>query len=184
MKTIYYLPGNGGRLNAGLGAELQRRGASLEGREQVGAFRDLTFEEKISLIAEDLKTNHWHQDALVIANSMGAYLFLHAQSMLPAFVGKVVLLSPIIGEAFDPATNRNYVPPRAGKLQRLVEQGEFNAPSNCEVHVGEDDWQANPAEVLKLASRVGFEVNIVPGSGHQLDRVYVGEVLSRIMTTA
>ena len=181
MKTIYYLPGNGGHFNAGLGAELLRRGASLEGREQVGRFRDLSFEEKISLIAEDLKTNHWHQDALVIANSMGAYLFLHAQSMLPAFVGKVVLLSPIIGEAFDPAINRMYVPPRAGKLQRLIEQGEFNAPLNCEIHVGEHDWQANPAEVLKMASRVGFKVNIVPGSGHQLDRVYVGEVLSRVM---
>ena len=34
---------------------------------------------------------------------------------------------------------------------------------NCEVDVGEHDWQANPDEVLKLASRVGFEVNIVPG---------------------
>ena len=184
MKTVYYLPGNGGRLNAGLGAELLRRGASLEGREQVGVFRELSFEEKISLIAEDLKTNHWHQDALVIANSMGAYLFLHAQSMLPAFVGKVVLLSPIIGEAIDPATNRMYFPPRAGKLQRLIEQGEFNAPLNCEIHVGEHDWQANPAEVLKLASRVRFKVNIVPGSGHQIDRVYVGDVLSRVLATA
>ena len=184
MKTIYYLPGNGGRLNAGLGAELLRRGFSLEGREQIAAFRDLTFEEKISLIAEDLKNNHWRQDALVIANSIGAYQFLHAQSMLPAFVGKVVLLSPIIGEAFDPAINRMYVPPRAGKLQRLIEQGEFNAPLNCEIHVGEHDWQANPDEVVKLAHRVGFKVNIVPGSGHQLDRVYVGEVLSGLMTQA
>ena len=93
----------------------------LEGREHVGAFRHLTFEEKITLIASDLQTHHWHKGALIIANSIGAYLFLHAQSMLPAFVGKVVLLSPIIGEAFDPATNRVYVPPRAGKLQQYIE---------------------------------------------------------------
>ena len=104
--------------------------------------------------------------------------------MLQAFVGKVVILSPIIGEAFDPATNRMYVPPRAGKLQRLIEQGGFNTPLNCEIHVGEHDWQANPNEVLKLASRTGFKVNIVPGSGHRLDCFYVGEVLYRLMAQA
>ena len=55
MKTIIYLPGNSGRLNVGLGAELMRRCALIEGREQVGAFRELTSQEKITLIAEDLK---------------------------------------------------------------------------------------------------------------------------------
>ena len=181
MKTIYYLPGNGGRLDSGLGAELLRRGAVLEGREHVGAFRHLTFGEKITLIASDLQTHHWHKDALVIANSIGAYLFLHAQSMLPAFVGKVVLLSPIIGEALDPATNRVYVPPRAGKLQQYIAEGKFNAPVDCEIHVGELDWQANPDEVLNLAKSVGFRVNIVPSSGHQLDRLYVGGLLFKLM---
>lgn len=181
MKTIYYLPGNGDRLDTGWGAELLRRGAVLKGREHVGAFRDLTFEEKITLIVSDLKSNHWHQDALVIANSIGAYLFLHAQSMLPAFVGKVVLLSPIIGEAFDPETNRVYIPPRAGKLQQYIAAGRFNAPVDCEIHVGELDWQANPNEVTKLATPVGLRVNIVPDSGHQLDRAYVRELLTKLL---
>ena len=154
----------------------------LEGREHVGAFRHLTFEEKITLIASDLQTHHWHKGALIIANSIGAYLFLHAQSMLPAFVGKVVLLSPIIGEAFDPATNRVYVPPRAGKLHQYIVEGKFNAPVDCEIHVGELDWQANSDEVFKLAASVGFRVSIVPGSGHQIDRNYVCEVLASLLS--
>ena len=183
MKTIYYLPGNGGRLDTGLGAELLRRGAVLEGREHVGVFRHFTFEEKITLIVSDLQTHHWHQDALVIANSIGAYLFLHAQSMLPAFVGKVVLFSPIIGEAIDPATNRVYVPPRAGKLQQYIAAGKFNVPIDCEIHVGEWDWQANPDVVLNLAKSVGIRVNIVPSSGHQLDRAYIGELLTKLLNS-
>jgi len=82
MTSIYYLPGHGGRLDAGLGAELTSRGFDLTGRQTIGPFRNLTFSEQIDLVANDLRTLFWHEDAKVIANSFGAYLFLHAQTLL------------------------------------------------------------------------------------------------------
>ena len=95
---IYYLPGHGGRLTSGLGQALVDRGYEVVGRETVGDFARLSFQEQIELVAQDLKTDFWYEDSRVIANSYGAYLFLHAQTMLPAYVGKVLLLSPIVGE--------------------------------------------------------------------------------------
>lgn len=95
--TIYCLPGRGGRLDGGLALSLQSRGFNVTGRETVGEFQRLRFSDQIQAIADDLQTSFWNQDALVVANSFGAYLFLHAQTLMPAFPGKALLLSPIVG---------------------------------------------------------------------------------------
>ena len=99
MKNIiYYLPGMGGHLGSGLGQGLLGRGYDVTGRETTGEFRDLKFQSQIDAIAEDLRANFWYEDSKVIANSFGAYLFLHAQAQLEPYIGKVILLSPIVGE--------------------------------------------------------------------------------------
>lgn len=56
----------------------------------------------------------------MVANSFGAYLFLHAQILLPPFPGRVVLLAPIVGEASHEERMLHFVPPRAGQLQELI----------------------------------------------------------------
>ena len=89
MATIYYLPGRGGRLHAGLGSANYDRGFDITGRETVGTFSELVFSEQVAAVAQDLRTHFWDKSARVIANSFGAYLFLHAQAGLPAFPGRV-----------------------------------------------------------------------------------------------
>jgi hypothetical protein len=111
IKTVYLLSGHGGRITNGLGQELSRRGFDVVGRETVGDFKKLNFNEQIEIIAEDLKANFWHEDARVIANSYGAYLFLHAQAMMDAFIGKVLLLSPIVGEFSNQDIRMGFIPP-------------------------------------------------------------------------
>ena len=96
-QAIYYLPGRGGRVDEGLGLALQSRGLTVYGRHLFGEFQRLRFSDQIQVIADDLKHGFWNENALVVANSFGAYLFLHAQTLLDPFPGKVLLLSPIIG---------------------------------------------------------------------------------------
>ena len=175
--SIYYLPGRGGLISTGLGEELLKRGFNLSGRETVGDFRKLSFGEQVDLVAHDLTELHWHEAGRVIANSFGAYLFLHAQAQLPPYPGKVLLLSPIVGDFSDEETMRFFVLPRSGKLQTLAESGLFPKPVCCEVHVGEDDWQSIPENVKNLAKAVGFSVTVVPGMGHRLDNAYVKSLL-------
>lgn len=102
LHEAYYLPGRGGRLDAGLGLELLNRGFAVTGRQLLGDFQRLRFSEQIEVIGNDLQSQFWHADALVIANSYGAYLYLHAQSDIPVFPGRVLLLSPILGGSSAP----------------------------------------------------------------------------------
>lgn len=141
--NIYLLPGRGGKLNEGLGAELLARGHAIQGRELRGAFQHLGFAEQVDAVASDLRSGFWHENSMVIANSFGAYLFLHALTTIPPYVGQVLLLSPIIGEASDEASSMHFVPPRNGQLQVLLNNGSYPIPRWGEIHLGQSDWQCD-----------------------------------------
>ncbi len=182
-KTIYYLPGHGGQLGTGLGQALLERGFDVAGRATVGEFRQLPFSEQVDAVAHDLRTLFWQNSAQVVANSFGAYLFLHAQAQLDPYIGNVLLLSPIVGEFSDEVSMTSFSPPRAGKLLELAKSRAYPAPKHCEIHVGEDDWQSNPINVATLASLIGVKVTVVPGAGHMLEKAYVGPLLDRWIVT-
>ena len=176
-KTIYYLPGQGGRLDMGLGPALSARGFDLTGRETRGEFNDLSFSDQVATIVDDLRQYFWQEDAVVIGNSFGAYLFLHAQSHIAAFPGRVLLLSPIVGGFSDEATGRYFSPPQPEHLKKVSAAGQFNAPRLCEMHVGEQDWQSHPPSVLAFAAPLGIPVTVWPGQGHNLAHETVAGVL-------
>ena len=183
--SIYYLPGHGGQVSTGLGDGLLSRGFDVAGRETTGEFRKLRFTEQIELIAEDLQTGFWHEEARVVANSFGAYLFLNAQRLMKPYVGKVLLLSPIIGEFSSDETRMGFIPPQAGKLMELLaDRGEYPVPNRCEIHVGEQDWQSNPKSVQSWAGKLGITTTIVPNAGHMLGKDYVSAVLDRWLPAA
>ena len=167
----------GGRLATGLGQALLSRGFELSGRELSDEFRKLDFQQQVDLVAEDLQSLFWHEDARVIANSFGAYLFLHAQIQMKPYIGRVLLLSPIVGEFSNGDTRMNFVPPRADKLQLLADAGSFPIPINCEFYVGSEDWQSNPVNVTAFGSMLGIPVTVVPNAGHTLPKEYVGNLL-------
>jgi alpha-beta hydrolase superfamily lysophospholipase len=98
QRTAYYLPGHGGQVSTGLGEGLASRGWAAVGRETLGDFRRLPFEQQVDAVAQDLTDHFWREDAYVVAVSFGAYLFLHAQAQLPPYLGNVLLLSPIVGQ--------------------------------------------------------------------------------------
>ena len=178
-RVLYYLPGYGGRIDSGLGQALLARGWSVTGRATVGDFRGLSFQEQIDTVAADLREHFWHADAQVIANSFGGYLFLHACLSLPPYPGRVLLLSPIVGEFADTEKAMSFVPPRAGALMKKAEQGLLPAPVSCEMLVGSDDWQSVPEKVKQLGSCIGAPVTVIEGRGHLLGEDVVGPLLDR-----
>ncbi len=177
--TIYYLPGYGGQLGTGLGQGLMDRGFDVTGRETRGDFRYLPFAEQVKAIVQDLHDHFWHEQAQVVCNSFGSYLFLHAQAELPAFVGRVLLLSPIVGEFTNENARTSFSPPRPDRLKQLAEVGQFMVPASCEIHVGEEDWQSIPANVQAFGRLTGIPVTVVPKGGHDLGKEYVGPLLDR-----
>ena len=179
VADIYYLPGMGGRLDDGLGRELLQRGFAVSGRETVGAFKKLRFGDQIQAIKQDLTEQFWEPNSLVIANSFGGYLFLHAQLELEPFPGRVLLLSPVIGSTTQNKTGMRFYPPRADILRKAAEQGSFPKVRNFEVHVGKDDWQAGPQALIDFCVAVGIGVYVAEARGHMLGADYVGPLLDR-----
>lgn len=179
MATVYYLPGRGGRLLTGLGKAIYDRGFDITGRETVGPFTELVFSDQVAIVAQDLRAHFWDESARVIANSFGAYLFLHAQAGLPAFPGHVLLLSPIVGGFYDDSFGMGFVPPLAEKLFQLARSGNMPKPKSCEMHVGSQDWQCDPDKVYNLGALIGVSVTVVPDTGHVLGPRYVAQVLDR-----
>ena len=177
--TFYYLPGYGGRVHTGLGQALLSRGVDLAGRETVGDFRGMRFMDQIETVAEDLQTHFWREDAHVVANSFGAYLFLNAQSLIPPFPGKVLLLSPIVGEFAKPDQLTHFMPPYPTRLMDLATAGKLPTPAQAEIHVGSEDWQSNPEQVSRLAELIHIPVHVVAGNGHMLDHSYVSGLLDQ-----
>lgn len=176
---VYYLTGMNGQLRTGLGQGLLSRGLDVTGRELIGDFRKLGFADQVALVADDLRDNFWHKNSHVIANSFGAYLFLHAQAQMQPYIGKVILLSPIVGEFGDEESQMNFIPPRADKLRQLAEAGSFPIPKQCEIHVGSEDWQSNPTNVKAFGALLCVDVTVVPNAGHMLPKEYVGGLLDR-----
>jgi hypothetical protein len=175
--SVYYLPGANGRLETGLGEGLARRGLQVWGRATVGDFKLISFQEQVDIIATDLQGVLARPDARVVANSYGAYLFLHAQLQMPPYIGRVLLLSPILGMFENAKKAKYFIPPRAERLQKAVRGGTFNSPLNVEIHVGSEDWQSIPDEVLEFGRCINAKVAIAPGRGHMLGVAYVSAVL-------
>lgn len=177
---IYYLTGMGGTLHTGLSQAILQRGYDVTGRQLSGEFRSLSFTDQVDTVATDLQEHFWSPDARVICNSFGAYIFLHANAQLATpFVGKVLLLSPIVGEFANNDESRpmNFIPPRSTRLMDLAMAGSYPTPTHCEIHTGSDDWQSNPVNVTKFGQQVGIPVHVVEDAGHNLPHSYVGNLL-------
>ena len=178
-KTVYYLPGRGGQLTTGLGKGLADRDISVVGRETLGQFLKLTFQQQIDAIKSDLQDKFWHDGARLVAVSYGAYLFLHAQLSMPAFPGRILLLSPVLGGAFASSVGVGFIPPRADKLGQAVEEKQFPKLKQAEIHVGSEDWQSKPDVISLFGEAVSIPVYIVEGKGHMLGADYVSPLLDR-----
>ena len=174
---IYYLPGHGGRITNGLGQALVARGYEVVGRETVGDFKKLDFNDQVTTIANDINEHFWRDDAKIIANSFGGYMLLHALSKLTPYIGKILMLSPIVGEFSSEEISMGFIPPYADRLSELASSNQYPPPLNCSFHVGSEDWQSNPENVTKFASLLGLPVTVVPNAGHQLPKDYVSYLL-------
>ena len=174
MPAIYYVPGRGGRLNAGLGQELSARGYDLIGREIAGPgprdqsnpFASLSFQQQVEVIQHDLQTHAWTPGALVIGNSFGAYLIAHSILCLGKFPGKCLFLSPVLGAV--KATGMRFKPPKAGVLKDAIGTRSFPLII-LDILAGSRDEHFLPAEAAELSDQTNGSLSIIEGQGHQVE---------------
>ena len=179
VESIYYLPGRGGEIKAGLGLSLSERGYLLQGREVTGDLAGYGFQDQTNIIKQDLKAHYWYPEAEVVAVSYGAYLLLHALAEMRTFPGRLLLLSPILGGVAHEKSFSSFTPPRADRLMKRIYAGKFPIPVSLEIHVGENDWQSNPVRVAQLGERLNADCFYAVDTAHSLGIHYVSSVLDQ-----
>jgi hypothetical protein len=85
----------------------------------------------------------------------------------------------MVGDFASEKTGTTFSPPRPTWLRELAEAGEFDVSQNCEIHIGEHDWQSIPKNVQHLGLSTGIQVNVVPNRSHELGKDQVGSILKR-----
>jgi hypothetical protein len=143
------------------------RGLDVTGKETKGEFKELSFTDQVETVKEDLLNNFGTEESRVIANSFGAYLFLHAQASLEPYLSKLLLLLPIVGGFAGEATGRFFSLPQEHKLSKLAEAGQFPVPMNCDAHTGWEDWQSHPDAVTKFFGLLGVDAVVAEGRGRR-----------------
>jgi hypothetical protein len=98
---------------------------------------------------------------------------------MPAFPGRMLLLSPIVGEFTNEHDLTSFSPPSPTNLKELAMAGQFTAPVSCEIDVGEEDLQSIPANVEAFGQLTGIPVTVVLKGQHDLGKEYVGALLDR-----
>ena len=182
VARIYFIPGRGESLDAGLGRLIASRGYAVHGREIISDFARLRFAEQLAEIRSDLQPAWWHAEAILIGHSYGGYLLLHALADLTPFPGKVLLCSPVLGAAVARDGFLGSRPPRAERLVRLTESGTFPAPRYLEIHTGADDNGCDPRLAARFASLVGnTKLSIVAGAEHLLGDEYLRDILRKFL---
>ncbi|MFW6373585.1 MAG: alpha/beta fold hydrolase [Thermodesulfobacteriota bacterium] len=117
-----------------------------------------------------------------MGKSYGGYLLLHALADLPPFPGRILLFSPVLGEAVTPNRRYGSRPPRPRKLLEIADSGAF-PPCGClEVHTGEADPACDPDLARNIIPRLpNASLRVVPGAGHELDLEYVGRMFLKFI---
>jgi hypothetical protein len=98
---------------------------------------------------------------------------------MDAFIGKVLLLSPIVGEFSNEDIRMGFIPPFSKRLFELASSDVYPRLKQCEIHVGSEDWQSNPQNVIAFADLLGISVSVVKNEGHSLSKKYVAAQLDR-----
>ena len=70
-------------------------------------------------------------------------------------------------------------PPRVKRLFELASSGSYPRLKQFEIHVGSEDWQSNPQNVIAFADLLDIAVSVVQGDGHSLSKQYVSAQLDR-----
>ena len=102
---------------------------------------------------------------------------MQALSLSKPYPGKLLLLTPIVGEFSSEQIRMGFIPPYAKRLYELASKGLFPIPAYCDIHVGSEDWQSIPENVTAFGSLINAQVTVVKGAGHGLPKEYVASLL-------
>lgn len=172
---IFYISGRGGDIHTGLGEYLKKLSKNFDGLSLTDSFLNTPFSEQVSELRTAI-TAATEKQARIVANSYGAYLFLHALINLPKIESRVLLLSPVLGACM---TESRYIrPPGVKTLYQALQDNLIPVPEHIELHTGEDDKTCAPVMACEFNELIPLhKLKIIPHQGHMIDKPVVRRIV-------
>jgi hypothetical protein len=141
------------------------------------SFSKLKFSEQISNIREKLNDFQHNGGHLVIANSFGAYFFLHCVLNNPKLGNlRSLLLSPVLGQSQLGGLGR--IPPQALKLKTHLKAKQLSIKDSS-ILAGSIDPVINWQMIGFLQKYDSVKVIIAKGENHQINPDIVQAFIDR-----
>ncbi len=169
-----YITGLNGSSNSGLAKHLleEYKAKVIAIDEQ---FQALSFSEQVALI-----TNSFCGCSHLIANSFGAYLFLHSMLQKDYQDVKILLLSPILGPSLTKGGGR--IPNGYSILKKELINKAFTIPKYISIVYGDSDSHFSNSG-LELIQSLNLPLNItkIPNEGHRINQQIIRFQISNFL---
>lgn len=165
--SLFYITGLYGSIENGLGRYLNLKHDLIGGISLNESFSKLKFLDQLSNVHKmlaDFQLNGGHH---VIANSYGAYLFLHCVLRNPELSNlRSLLLSPVLGQSQFNGLGR--IPPQALKLKNHLKAKQLSL-KNCTILAGSADPVINWEIIDIIREYDAVQITIAKDENHQIN---------------
>lgn len=178
-KSIFYISGRNGDFTTGLGEYLATKTEELNGLSLSDKFLSEEFETQLEVISELLSKARAKQ-SIIVANSYGAYLLLHAILANRIGLSKLILISPILGATYS--GNRFFKPPFSRRLHALMGETANGLVGDTIVTWGAEDDSVDQVGLQRLTSRCAdTQIIKINEQKHNIDKRILAEALNLIL---
>ena len=176
---IRYITGRGGDALGGLSAYLATLCENFDALAIDPSFLSADFLEQIEVVREFCA----EEGAYIIANSYGAYLFLHSLIGKTPLQASALLLSPVLGRVNSEKRMLISRPPGEKRFKRAVSDGSLGLPSVTRIVTGEDDEVCDSQLAAHISSQLNIQLEVLIGEGHMISAAKVALAVDAFLQT-
>ena len=179
MLKLKYITGRGGDGLGGLSAYLTTLTPNYRVLAIDPAFLSQDFHEQILQVRSFCTAD----DGYIIANSYGAYLFLHSLIGRAPLQSSALLLSPVLGRVNSEKRMLISRPPGEKRFKRAVSDGSFGLPAVTRIVTGEEDEICDSQLAAHISSQLNIELEVLIGEGHMISAAKVALAVDAFLQT-
>lgn len=176
---IRYITGRVGDALGGLSAYLATLAENFDALAVDPSFLSADFMEQVEVVREFCA----EEGAYIIANSYGAYLFLHSLIGRTPLQASALLLSPVLGRVNSERRMLISRPPGEKRFKRAVSDGSFGLPFDTRIVTGADDEVCDPRLAAYISSQLNIELEVLSGEGHLISPAKVAVAIDAFLRT-
>ena len=177
-RSIRYITGRGGSGTGGLSAYLRTITNDFDALPIDPRFLLQDIEDQIDSVRKFVQLDGGN----VVANSYGAYLLLQALIDQPPLKIRVLLLSPVLGQAFSKERMLFSRPPREATLRRAIAQRRLGMPQYLAIVTGQEDEICDPERAREVATQLAVDISVLEQEGHMISPRKVSNVIEEFLS--